>query len=81
MKERKRFPVGGIYAVRGGICDSYYLTDEDKRRYRYVTPAEYVTPRCCIGDCYIVDETGKVNPGTIISPVPFSRSSIGRRVA
>ena len=80
MKTRAKFPVRGIYAVRGGVPSSYYLTPADARRYRYARPAEYVQPEAVIADCWIVDRNGHVNPGTNVSPVPFCREVIGRRI-
>jgi hypothetical protein len=79
--DRKKFPTTGIYAVIGGICDVYYLTERDSRRYRYITPAEYATPQCWMADCWIVDKNGNINPGTDNSPVPFALDQIGRRIA
>jgi hypothetical protein len=78
---RKRFPIEGIYTAIGGICESYYLDDDDARRFRYLMPAEYMTPTCSLGDCWIVDKDGQLNPGTNVSPVPFCLDAIGRRIA
>jgi hypothetical protein len=81
MNTRKKFPILGVYAVRGGIAGTFYLNDHDRRRYRFVQPSSYVQPTAVIGDCWIVDRHGKVNPGTNVSPVPFGRSVIGRRIS
>ena len=81
MRTRKKFPTSGIYAVIGGISNGYFLNDADKRRFRYINPAGASLPTSWVGDCWIVDKEGVINPGTNCSPVPFTRESIGRRVA
>lgn len=76
--ERKRFPTTGIY--RHDIPSGYFLTEADKRRYRYITPAEGTIATMFISDCWIVDKHGNLNPGTNVSPVPVRRDQIGRRI-
>lgn len=78
MRERKRFPTKGIYKAK--ISRGYYLTDEDQKRYCYITPAKGAQPANWIADCWIVNINGLHNPGTNISPVPIHREDIGRRV-
>jgi hypothetical protein len=77
---RKKFPTSGIYAC-SSLASSDYMTKEDERRYRYITPAYGEDSRdCFMADCWIVDKHGNVNPGTNVSPVPVRLSSIGRKV-
>jgi hypothetical protein len=78
---RKSFPIRGIFAVQGGISSTYYLKPEHAKRYRYIRPAQYAHRSHHIADCWIVDKQGKVNPGTNVSPVPFCKEAVGRRVA
>jgi hypothetical protein len=77
---RKKFPTKGIFSVYGSLTDDNYLTDEDKKRYRYVMPAEYAESHMWIADCWIVDKEGNLNPGTNVSPIPVNRNLIGRKV-
>ena len=79
-RERKRYPTNGIYTVKGGLPEEYYLTAEARRRYRYVKPADYAMPQCWLADCWIVDKQGHINPGTCNSPVPIAIDQIGRRL-
>ena len=81
--DRKRFPTEGIFRAQGGIADTYFLNDTDKRRYRYIKPArpDSIQPECTIADCWIVDREGRVNPGTNVSPVPFCLAAVGKRIA
>ena len=81
MKPRAHFPRPGIYAVRGGLASSHYLGEADRRRYRYAAPARVHSPTAYVGDCWIVDRLGFVNPGTARSPVPVRREVLWRRVA
>ena len=81
MATRKTFPTSGIYRTTETISDSNYCNDNDAKRYRYLLPADYVQPQNSIGDCWIVDAQGNVNPGTDVSPVPFCREMIGRRIS
>ena len=39
MSPRKVFPTTGIFAVRGGLASTHFLTEADRGRYRYVTPS------------------------------------------
>ncbi len=81
MKPRALFPRPGIYAVRGGLASSHYLSEADRRRYRYAAPARLHSPSAYVGDCWIVDRSGQINPGTAVSPVPVRREVLGRLVA
>jgi hypothetical protein len=75
---RKRFPTSGIY--RCELSSSHFLTEDDERRYRYITPIIGTPPTSFVADCWIVDANGCVNPGTAASPVPVRRDDIGRRI-
>lgn len=75
---RKYYPTEGIYKAE--ISSSYYLSEEDEKRYCYIKPYEYAQPESLLADCWIVDIDGNVNPGTNISPVPIRKDDIGRRV-
>ena len=77
----KTFPTEGIFAVRGGISRDNFLSAEHARRFRYVRPAHGVRVTSYVADCWIVDKLGGINPGTNLSPVPFRREHIGRRIA
>ena len=81
MKPRSRFPRPGIYVVRGGLASSHYLSEADRRRYRYAAPARLHPALAYVGDCWIVDHNGCVNPGTAVSPVPVRREVLGQLVA
>lgn len=78
---RKFYPFDGIFAVRGGLASTHFLTEADRGRYRYVTPAGRHIANSWVADCWIVDRAGNVNPGTNLSPVPIRREDLGRRVA
>jgi hypothetical protein len=80
MKPRARFPRPAIYAVVGGLASTHYLSEADRRRYRYAAPARVHSPAAYVGDCWIVDRVSFVNPGTARSPVPVRREVLGRRV-
>jgi len=81
MKSRAHFPRPGIYAVRGGLASSHYLSEADRRRFRYAAPSRLHPPTSHVADCWIVDKTGQINPGTAVSPVPVRREVLGRLVA
>ncbi len=81
MHARKFYPFTGIFAVRGGLATTHFLTEADRRRFRYVTPAGRHIANSWVADCWIVDRDGKVNPGTAVSPVPIRKESLGRCVA
>ena len=81
---RKTFPSNdGIYQVVGGISSTYYMNDDDAKRYRYLKPAYPKDPHNVIkvSDCWIVDKEGNINPGTAESPVPFQVEVLGRKVS
>ncbi len=78
---RKFYPFYGIFAVRGGLASTHFLTEGDRGRYRYVTPTGRHIANSWVADCWIVDTAGIVNPGTNLSPVPIRREDLGRRVA
>ena len=81
MKTRKNYPLTGIFVVRGGLASTHFLTEVDRRRYRYVTPARNLITNPWVADCWIVDRDGNINPGTNVSPVPVRREDLGRRIA
>jgi hypothetical protein len=74
----KHYPTEGIY--KANIASSYYLCEDDEKRYCYIKPSEYVKPESWLADCWIVDLYGNLNPGTDESPVPIRKEDIGRRV-
>ncbi len=80
MRARKFYPFTGIFAVRGGLASTYFLTEADRGRYRYVTPAGRHISNSWVADCWIVDRDGHINPGTAVSPVPIRRGDLGRRI-
>jgi hypothetical protein len=67
--------------IEGGICETYYLNEEDAKRYRFVKPVVRNWRKYAIVDCWIVDAKGRINPGTNVSPVPFATSGIIERGA
>lgn len=80
-KTRKNFPNTGIYAVIGGLSDDNYLSESNKQRYKYITPACPDTPKSSwVADCWVVDKDGLRQPGDVY-PVPINRCRIGRRIA
>lgn len=81
MHARKFYPFTGIFAVRGGLATTHFLTGVDRRRYRYVTPAGRHIANSWLADCWIVDCDGNVNPGTARSKMPIRKEHLGRRIA
>ena len=81
MNARKFYPFTGIFAVCGKLASTHFLTEVDRRRYRYVTPAGRHISNSWVADCWIVDREGNINPGTNVSPVPVRREDLGRRIA
>ncbi len=81
MHARKFYPFTGIFAVRGELATTHFLTEADRRRFRYVTPAGRHISNSWVADCWIVDRDGNVNPGTAVSPVPIRKENLGRCVA
>ena len=53
----------------------YEIKRPDSKRYRYAEPVDYADG-AYIGDCWIVDASGKVDPGYNVSPVPFHDDSL-----
>ena len=49
--------------------------DRANPKYRYAQPAEYADG-CVMGDCWIVDQVGRVHPGYCNSPVPLDASRL-----
>jgi len=80
-KPRARFPGFGLYRVIGGLASTHYLCEADRRRFPYAAPARLNPPTAYVGDCWIVNRHGQINPGTAASPVPVRREALGRRVA
>ena len=80
MNARKFYPFTGIFAVLGGLASTHFLTEADRSRYRYVTPAGRHISNSWVADCWIVDCDGQVNPGTNRSAVPIQREALGRRI-
>lgn len=80
MRARKFYPFTGIFAVRGGLASTHFCKEEDRGRYRYVTPAGRHISNSWVADCWIVDRDGHINPGTAVSPVPIRREDLGRRI-
>lgn len=80
MSARKFYPFTGIFAVRGGLASTHFLTEADQGRYRYVTPTGLHISNSWVADCWIVDRDGQINPGTSRSPVPIRREDLGRRI-
>ena len=70
----KTMKAGLIYKARGGHV---YDLEEDK--YDCYTPAEYADG-CILGDCWVVDEAGNINPGYNNSPVPVRVGQLGEVV-
>lgn len=81
MRARKFYPFTGIFAVRGGLATIPFLTEADRRRFRYVTPVGRHISNSGIADCWIMDRDGVKNPGTINSPVSIRREVLGRRIS
>lgn len=81
MSPRKVFPTTGIFAVRGGLASTHFLTEADRGRYRYVTPSGRPLGAYWVADCWIVDREGNVNLGSAHYPVPIRREVLGRRIA
>ena len=81
MHARKFYPPTGIFAVRGGLASTYFLTEVDRARYRYITPTDPHNAKSWVADCWIVDRQGRTNPGTTRSPVPIRREDLGRCIA
>jgi len=80
VKARKFYPFTGIFAVRGGLASTHFLTEADRGWYRYVTPAGRHISNSWVADCWLVDREGHINPGTAVSPVPIQREALGRRI-
>ena len=80
MKPPRHLPIG-IYAVKGGLASTHYLSEVDRQHYRYALPARGFPRTAYIADCWIVDQHGNINPGTAVSPVPVRREALGRHVA
>lgn len=78
---RSHFPtdIRGIYEC-DSLSDACFMSKADAKRYRFVQPADYCSESAVIGDCWIVDKDGQINPGTNVSPVPIHRDCIGRRI-
>ena len=53
----------------------YEIKDPDSKRYRYAEPVAYADG-CQLGDCWIVDAKGNVDPGYSASPTPFQIDSL-----
>jgi hypothetical protein len=49
-----------------------------KRGYSYASPVD--TGAWQIGDCWIVNKAGEIDPGLNASPVPIARSNLGQIV-
>ena len=81
MRARKFYPFTGIFAVRGGLATTCFLTEADRRRFRYVTPTGRHISNSGTANCWIVDRDGIKNPGTDISPVQIRREALGRRIS
>ena len=80
MKPPRLLPIG-IYAVKGGLASTHYLSEVDRRHYRYALPSRGFPRTAYVADCWIVDQHGNINPGTSVSPVPVRREALGRHVA
>lgn len=78
-RPRSHFPTVGIYECLVDLSN-YHLTKADGKRFIYLRPADYVSEESFIGDCWIVDKDGEINPGTNVSPVPVHLANIGRRI-
>jgi hypothetical protein len=65
---------GVIYRFKRGQVAAY---STDPRVYRFAVPADYWLPATIIGDVWITDEAGNVDPGLACSPVPVHRDSLG----
>lgn len=82
---RKYFPTdtNAIYSVIGGLSEDNYLQcfkPHHGRRYRYISPANDQSRQYWVGEVWIVDKAGNINPGTNNSPIPISLDRIGRRL-
>lgn len=78
MRTRKRFPGDGVYSVIGGLSDDNYISESDKKIYRYIRPAYPDTPPdSYLADCWIVDRKGRTMPDCIL-PIPIRKDRIGR---
>jgi len=53
----------------------YRIIDPEDERYCYAVPVDYADGMW-LGDCWIVDENDKIDPGYSVSPVPFHIDSL-----
>lgn len=74
---RNRIIPGVIYRFKRGQVSA---SATDPRVYRYAVPADYWQQSTIIGDVWISDEQGNVDPGLACSPVPVYRDALGAAV-
>ena len=71
MKTKQAILAGLIYrAKRGTITGS-------QSKFNCVSPAEDWQKSWYVGDVWICDEAGNIDPGSNVSPVPIRREAIG----
>jgi hypothetical protein len=67
---------GLIYRFKRGQKTAY----SQNRRYNCLSPASDWTETILIGDVWVCDRQGNIDPGLNVSPVPVSRDTIGAMI-
>jgi hypothetical protein len=65
---------GLIYRFKRGRVSAY---STDPGRYNCAIPAEDWSPEVSVGDVWICDRHGNVDPGLNVTPVPVARITLG----
>ena len=74
MKTKTSIKSNTIYTFKRGQVSAY---SSDPKRFNCLIPADNWSETICIGDVWICDREGNIDPGVNVSPVPVSRSVIG----
>jgi hypothetical protein len=71
MKTTQAILAGLIYRVKRGEAIG------SQPRFNCVSPAQDWQQNWHVGDVWICDEAGNIEPGSSVSPVPIRREAIG----
>ena len=73
-KMKNKILQGIIYKFKRGQVSAY---SSDPRVFNCAIPADYWQQETYIGDVWITDMQGNVDPGLSCSPVPIHRDALG----
>jgi hypothetical protein len=71
MKTTQAILAGLIYRTKRGAGSG------SQRKFNCVSPAQDWQKSWYVGDVWICDEAGNIDPGKNVSPVPIRRETIG----